>query len=601
MKARATRGAFESYVVERGDTLASVARKTKTRAEVILLLNPHASASALSRGMVLDVPARGERGNGKIANGSTETRGSTAAVGGRGASVGGAKRGGEGKTRGGDGGAAGRRRDGGERETKKTTFSGQMYDRSYPALETRSEELRASVRAKMEALGATTTVGELVGKSRERLSAWRRMMMSVVVKKGDGAAENVGGAVNKMRRKQTTKTPTAPSKGRDKGKKSNDVDAKAAAAAKEKEKREAEKKTLDAQKLKQQREKEKREKEKAQAAAAAKKAKKATSTPKRVETSSRKQIVSSTDAKSDLLMTLLFTAGLGLLGHVLKFVGERYHIAEEGENDVKEWNVSTLWRWARDRIALRPCRGGGLCLMVKSRDEDADASARPHSKVGSQSNKVFSVNFARQAAPVEKAMVKRVEKTKAQMQNIVEGMKIRSIDELTDSLHTLQEALARGEFESQQDRIKTQEKLAETKGRLAEAQNLLGRWVDHSANEAYQDNLKRKALACWVELLNERYARLRVMSKVYVRWQQKSLAQAFDKWYETAHALRVSRLRKEGAVIQDKLRAERQRMIDKKEEKAANQLNGDKEALANAKKNAFEEKLASAAKDSLVV
>ena len=600
MKTRATRGAFESYVVERGDTLASVARKTKTRAEVILLLNPHASASALSRGMVLDVPARGERGNGKIANGSTETRGPTAAVGGRGASVGGAKRGGEGKTRGGDGGAAGRRRDGGERETK-TTFSGQMYDRSYPALETRSEELRASVRAKMEALGATTTVGELVGKSRERLSAWRRMMMSVVVKKGDGAAENVGGAVNKMRQKQTTKTPTAPSKGRDKGKKSNDVDGKAAAAAKEKVKREAEKKTLDAQKLKQQREKEKREKEKAQAAAAAKKTKKAAATPKRVETSSRKQIVSSTDAKSDLLMTLLFTAGLGLLGHVLKFVGERYHIAEEGENDVKEWNVSTLWRWARDRIALRPCRDGGLSLMVKSRDEDADASARPHSKVGSQSNKVFSVNFARQAAPVEKAMVKRVEKTKAQMQNIVEGMKIRSIDELTDSLQTLQEALARGEFESQQDRIKTQEKLAETKGRLAEAQNLLGRWVDHSANEAYQDNLKRKALACWVELLNERYARLRVMSKVYVRWQQKSLAQAFDKWYETAHALRVSRLRKEGAVIQDKLRAERQRMIDKKEEKAANQLNGDKEALANAKKKAFEEKLAAAAKDSLVV
>ena len=600
MKARATRGAFESYVVERGDTLASVARKTKTRAEVILLLNPHASASALSRGMVLDVPARGERGNGKIANGSTETRGPTAAVGGRGASVGGVKRGGEGKTRGGDGGAAGRRRDGGERETK-TTFSGQMYDRSYPALETRSEELRASVRAKMEALGATATVGELVGKSRERLSAWRRMMMSVVVKKGDGAAENVSGAVNKMRQKQTTKTPTAPSKRRDKGKKSNDVDGKAAAAAKEKVKREAEKKTLAAQKLKQQQEKEKREKEKAQAAAAAKKTKKAAATPKRVETSSRKQIVSSTDAKSDLLMTLLFTAGLGLLGHVLKFVGERYHIAEEGENDVKEWNVSTLWRWARDRIALRPCRGGGLSLMVKSRDEDADASARPHSKVGSQSNKVFSVNFARQAAPVEKAMVKRVEKTKAQMQNIVEGMKIRSIDELTDSLHTLQEALARGEFESQQDRIKTQEKLAETKGRLAEAQNLLGRWVDHSANEAYQDNLKRKALACWVELLNERYARLRVMSKVYVRWQQKSLAQAFDKWYETAHALRVSRLRKEGAVIQDKLRAERQRMIDKKEEKAANQLNGDKEALANAKKNAFEEKLASAAKDSLVV
>ena len=63
----------------------------------------------------------------------------------------------------------------------------------------------------------------------------------------------------------------------------------------------------------------------------------------------------------------------------------------------------------------------------------------------------------------------------------------------------------------------------------------------------------------------------------------------------------MSRLRKEGAVIQDKLRAERQRMIDKKEEKAANQLNGDKEALANAKKKAFEEKLAAAAKDSLVV
>ena len=74
MKARATRGAFESYVVERGDTLASVARKTKTRAEVILLLNPHASASALSRGMVLDVPRAASAGTGRSRTGRRDER-----------------------------------------------------------------------------------------------------------------------------------------------------------------------------------------------------------------------------------------------------------------------------------------------------------------------------------------------------------------------------------------------------------------------------------------------------------------------------------------------------------------------------------------------
>lgn len=579
--------------------MASVARKTRTRAEVILLLNPHASASSLSRGMVLDVPAR----EGGSSSSSSASSASASASNASNASVNG--RGGDARRRD-EGDARAERRDRRRRAetTNKTTFSGQLYDRSYPTLETRSKELQASVRGKMEALGATKTVGELVDASRDRLRAWRRMMMSVVAEKREGAAENIGVAVEKMRRKQTTtSTKSVASTGRDKGKKkSNDggVDAK--------EKREADKKRLDAEKkLKEQREKEKREKDEARAAAAAaaaEKAKKAAAvtrtTPKRVETSSRKRVVSSTDAKSDLLMTLLFTAGLGLLGHVLKFVGERYHLAEEGKNDVKEWHPSTLWRWMRECVVLVPCRGGGLCLTVTRGDEDADASARPHSKVGSQTNKLFPVSFAQHAAPVEKAMAKGVEKTKAQVQNIVEGMKIRSIDELTDSLYALQEALARGEFESQQDRIKTQEKLAETKGRLAEAQNLLGRWVDHSANEAYQNNLKRKVLACWVELLNERYARLRVMSKVYVRWQQKSLAQAFDQWYETAHALRVARLRKEGIAIQDKLRAERQRMIDKKEERAQNQLNGDKEALANAKKNAFEEKLESAAKDSFV-
>jgi len=588
--------AFESYVVERGDTLASVARKTRTRAEVILLLNPHASASSLSRGMVLDVPAREGGSSSSASSSSSSASSSASSATGKG---GDARRRDEGDAR---EKRRGRRRDETNKTTNKTTFSGQLYDRSYPTLETRSKELHASVRGKIEALGATKTVGELVDASRERVRAWRRMMMSVVAEKREGAVENIGGAVDKMRRKQTTaSTKSVTSTGRDKGKKkSNDgvVDAK------EKEKREAEKKRLDAEKLKEQREKEKREKVKARAAVAVEKAKKATTTtttPKRVETSSRKRVVSSTDAKSDLLMTLLFTAGLGLLGHVLKFVGERYHLAEEGKNDVKEWHPSTLWRWMREHVALVPSRGGGLCLTVTRGDEDADASARPHSKVGSQSNKLFPVSFARHAAPVEKAMAKGVEKTKAQVQNIVEGMKIRSIDELTDNLYALQEALARGEFESQQDRIKTQEKLAETKGRLAEAQNLLGRWVDHSADAAYQDNLKRKVLACWVELLNERYARLRVMSKVYVRWQQKSLAQAFDQWYETAHALRVARLRKEGIAIQDKLRAERQRMIDKKEERAQNQLNGDKEALENAKKNAFEEKLESASKDSFVV
>ena len=167
-----------------------MARKTKTRAEVILLLNPHASASALSRGMVLDVPARGERGTGRSRTGrprrearrrrsedagrASEAR--NAAVRGRRAVVMEARR---------DEDATA------ARERRRRRLADRCTTGVIP-LETRSEELRASVRAKMEALGATTTVGELVGKSRERLSAWRRMMMSVV-SKGDGAAENAVG------------------------------------------------------------------------------------------------------------------------------------------------------------------------------------------------------------------------------------------------------------------------------------------------------------------------------------------------------------------------------------------------------------------------
>ena len=81
--------------------------------------------------------------------------------------------------------------------------------------------------------------------------------------------------------------------------------------------------------------------------------------------------------------------------------------------------------------------------------------------------------------------------------------------------------------------------------------------MDHSADSAYKENLKRKALAAWVEILPEVYRRKSIMTKVYVRWQQRSMAAAFNTWYENAHQLKVLRLRKQGEEIQQKLKEER--------------------------------------------
>jgi len=130
-------------------------------------------------------------------------------------------------------------------------------------------------------------------------------------------------------------------------------------------------------------------------------------------------------------------------------------------------------------------------------------------------------------------------------------------------------------------------------------------WVDHSANDAYVKNLKRRVLAAWVELLQERYVRQRIMTKVYLRWQNIELSQAFNQWYENAHVLRVQRLRKEGMEIQDKLKLERQRLEEKRAADHENKMRWSspknaESARNEARRNAFEEKLASAAADSLL-
>jgi hypothetical protein len=92
---------------------------------------------------------------------------------------------------------------------------------------------------------------------------------------------------------------------------------------------------------------------------------------------------------------------------------------------------------------------------------------------------------------------------------------------------------------------------------------------------------------------------------VYLRWQNIELSQAFNQWYENAHVLRVQRLRKEGMDIQDKLKLERQRLEEKRAADQENRMRWSSpknaEAARNeARRSAFEEKLASAAADSLV-
>ena len=590
---RANADAFESVVVRKNETLSAFAKRTGTRAEVILLLNPHASAKGLISGMVLDVPLKAKTE--KTAKTAKKGRSaSTNAAASANDARGGGKRGGEKTT---------------TTTTTTTSFSGKLYEKSYPVLEQRSKELQAELRARVEEFGVAAKgekaalAGELVGKSRDKLSAWRKKMMSVVAKTTDEAAENFGARFENFKSRAGAKKPSEAAKDKRQPKKTPN-----ATAAKDKAKADAAK------------EKAKQDKAKQDKKDAIAREKESTDKPKKVETNKavaakpklkadrakpRRESTSINQTGQEVAWTLLFSAGLGAIGHVLKKIGEKYHIAESDDDEVREFNPTTLWQWARDNVVFRPCLGGGICVTIRDKDEDPDAPVQKHPKVGSQLNHIASTNFAEHAAPVEKAMVRRVEKTKAQLQTFMEAMKIRNIDEHTEQLLELQEELERGQFESQQERAQCQEKIVAIKTRLAEAQGLLSMWVDHSANDAYLKNLKRRVLAAWVELLQERYLRQRIMTKVYLRWQNIELSQAFNQWYENAHVLRVQRLRKEGMDIQDKLKLERQRLEEKRAADQENRMRWSSpknaEAARNeARRSAFEEKLASAAADSLV-
>jgi LysM repeat protein len=590
---RANADAFESVVVRKNETLSAFAKRTGTRAEVILLLNPHASAKGLISGMVLDVPLKAKTE--KTAKTAKKGRSaSTNAAASANDARGGGKRGGEKTT---------------TTTTTTTSFSGKLYEKSYPVLEQRSKELQAELRARVEEFGVAAKgekaalAGELVGKSRDKLSAWRKKMMSVVAKTTDEAAENFGARFENFKSRAGAKKPSEAAKDKRQPKKTPN-----ATAAKDKAKADAAK------------EKAKQDKAKQDKKDAIAREKESTDKPKKVETNKavaakpklkadrakpRRESTSINQTGQEVAWTLLFSAGLGAIGHVLKKIGEKYHIAESDDDEVREFNPTTLWQWARDNVVFRPCLGGGICVTIRDKDEDPDAPVQKHPKVGSQLNHIASTNFAEHAAPVEKAMVRRVEKTKAQLQTFMEAMKIRNIDEHTEQLLELQEELERGQFESQQERAQCQEKIVAIKTRLAEAQGLLSMWVDHSANDAYLKNLKRRVLAAWVELLQERYVRQRIMTKVYLRWQNIELSQAFNQWYENAHVLRVQRLRKEGMDIQDKLKLERQRLEEKRAADQENRMRWSSpknaEAARNeARRSAFEEKLASAAADSLV-
>lgn len=576
--------AFERVVVRKGETLRDVASRTGTRAEVILLLNPHASASALSAGMVLDVPQRersSENGDGR----ATAARGGLA---GRKDAV-----------RGGDGVANRTRR---ERSAKAGSegakaawhsFSGQLYENSYPTLERKSQELQAEVMKKVEEIGAGALVGELVGKSGAQLSAWRLRMMSAVT----DTAANLSSSSRKVKAEPATPAPQASSVKKDMSSAEENKAQNEKVAVREKEKREKA-----AMREKEKREKtamlEKERKDKEAAKEQAQREKMAAAEKRKSSVTERLQRRSVDETTKEIVWTLIFSAGLGLLGHALKTLGEKYRIGEDGGESVKDWHPKMIWDWVRTRLVVVPCRGGGLCLTVRSSE---DAPIKPMCKVGSSRNYITSTNFAHHAAPVEKAVAKRVEKTKAQVQTIIEGLKIRSIDELTQNVLSLEERMSKGDFESAEERVKAQEKMKECKQRLAEAQSLLTIWVDQSANEAYKMNLKRKVLAAWLELLSERYARLRIMNKVYLRWQHLELSQAFNQWYENAHTSKVERLRREGLEIQEKLRLERQRMEEKRVSRAESKMKwGQPGNLEDVKRSAFEERLAAATHDDLM-
>ena len=589
--------AFSRYTVRKGQTLSDVARETRTRAEVILLLNPHASAKGLTAGSVLEVPMRavedGGRGGGAAKtnaskghskeNSADSSNGKASA---EGASSSGSKASKGGKDEkndkavndGADKKSSSRGRSGtgasGKAETHRS-FSGEMYRSSYPVLERRSKELRSEMNRVRDDTPAGKFVGEIFERSKEGgMALWRKMTLHVVAKSSEGDAKQQEQAKKKEASK---KKQTEPKK---------------AVAPKPK----AESKKVVAPKPK------------AEPKKAVKQEQKSKATTPSGETD---------HSVKDIAWTLLFTVGMGLVGRGLKMIGEKYHIAEDTEEG-EEWHPSTLWKWTKDKLVFLPCKGGGMCLTLRDENADPDAPVKPRTRVGSTSNYITSTNFAARAAPVEKVIIKQVKKTQTRLQALLESMKIRSIDDLTENVSQLERLVKDNKFEDSAERLKAREKLEETKSRLTEARGILSQWVDHSADSAYKENLKRKVLAAWVEVLPEVYRRKSIMTKVFVRWQQRSMAAAFNTWYENAHQLKVLRLRQQGEEIQQKLKEERKRLEEKRIEDAERQIIREKETQATikmsknqrkkrdkklreqAEKNAFAERLDAAAKDSLV-
>ena len=492
-------------------------------------------------------------------------------------------------------------------ETK--SFSGEVYGKSYPTLERRASELaralergagrakRAGERAREDELdtngGGIAVVRrmfrEIKSEVGEELARVRENLLSAVAaevnERGDANAD--GRRIESIERKTRFDL---------RGKVEVEMTAKAAAMAKragagmktapssDAEKKDLEKKSkelaarerelvareraiakaeLDAK------EKELKERARGGKAKVAPAAASTTEAPAKKTSAEALKVV---EAPKEIMWTLAFTAGLGMLGHVFKALGERYHLGGEDEGAHEEWHPLTVWKWMKEKVILRAVSGGGFRLTVRDADGAASKSVR---KVGSTSNYIHSINFASHAAPVEAAVSKRVEKTKAHVQNIVEGIKIRSIDELTDNVTDLQRRLDEDNFETEADRLQTLELLEAKRKRLKEARGLLSMWVDQSAHSAYEENLKRKVFTAFAELLTERYRRNKLMTRVFVRWQQTEMTAAFHAWCENVQELKIERLEAREREIQDTLASEKQRLVEKRvadEQRRADQI-----------------------------
>ena len=541
----ASKSSFTQYTVVRGDTLRGISRKTHTRAEVILLLNPHASGKELTPGQVLDVPRHDAK---NATNESTKAHGS---------------------------------------------FSGELYGESYPTLERKSRELAEAVRKtrgkrvggdargemnakanvasdRFESLKnvMTANVGDVVYEFKKVRANLLSAVAAKVSKRRDGFVERktvtpasskkveVKKSVEKAKASPKLPAPPKASSVYDDDKKALEKKSKELAArerdlvAREKALAKAE---ADAQakdlKIRSQEKKEKESASKTATAVVASK-KKTPAMTKNVET------------PKEIVWTLAFTAGLGLLGHVFKTLGERYHFGSDDDESEhrEEWHPVTVWRWIKEKLVFERVRGGGMRLTMRSQGVESSVGR----KVGSTSNYIHSINFASQAAPVEAAVKKRVEETRAQVQTMVEGLKIRSIDELTASVAELNLKLDEDKFQTDADRVQTQEKLEATSKRLKEARGLLSLWVDQSAHSAYESNLKRKALTAFIELLSERYRRNKIMTKVFVRWQQSEMTAAFHSWCENARTSKIERLEEKEREIKEELAREKQLLVEKR-------------------------------------